>query len=94
MGLVTLITGVESFLEEEHQIDVTLVSEDAFSRRRSPFRTIDALADYILELSGAPAADVMEAADKQERWHTLARSTIDVHQEKGYRCSRNSWAGP
>ena len=60
MGLVTLITSVESILEEEHQIDVTLVSEDAFSRRRSPFRTIDALADYILELSGAPADDAME----------------------------------
>ncbi|MDE2807196.1 MAG: hypothetical protein OXN90_02145 [Gemmatimonadota bacterium] len=57
MGLVTLITSVESILEEEHQIDVTLVSEDAFSRQRSPFRTIDALADYILELSG----DAMEA---------------------------------
>ena len=61
MGLVTLITSVESILEEEHQIDVTLVSEDAFSRRRSPFRTIDALADYILELSGAPADDAVEA---------------------------------
>lgn len=61
MGLVTLITSVESILEEEHQIDVTLVSEDAFSRQRSPFRTIDALADYILELSGAPADDAMEA---------------------------------
>lgn len=61
MGLVTLITSVESILEEEHQIDVTLVSEDAFSRRRSPFRTIDALADYILELSGAPADDAMAA---------------------------------
>ena len=57
MGLVTLITSVESILEEEHQINVTLVSEDAFSRRRSPFRTIDVLADYILELSG----DAVEA---------------------------------
>ena len=61
MGLVALITDVESILEEEHQIDVTLVSEDAFSRRRSPFRTIDALADYILELSSAPADNAMEA---------------------------------
>ena len=61
MGLVTLITGVESILEEEHQVAVTLVSEDAFSRQRSPFRTIDALADYILELSGAPADDALEA---------------------------------
>ncbi len=62
MGLVTLITGVESVLEEEHGIEVTLVSEDAFSRRQSPFRTIDALADYILELAGAPANDAAREA--------------------------------
>lgn len=36
-------------------------------RRQVPYSTIDALADYILELSGAPAANGMEAADKQER---------------------------
>lgn len=53
MGLVTLITDVESVLEEEHNIEVTLVSEDAFSRRKSPFRTVEALADYILEISEA-----------------------------------------
>lgn len=55
MGLVTLITDVEAALEEECQLEVTLVSEDAFSRRHSPFRTVEALADYILEISGAPA---------------------------------------
>ena len=53
MGLVTLITDIESILEEEHGIEVTLVSEDAFSRRQSPFRSVDALADYILELTGS-----------------------------------------
>ena len=62
IGLVTFITGVESVLEEEHEMEVTLVSEDAFSRRQSPFRTIETLANYILELSGAPANDAGQEA--------------------------------
>ena len=62
IGLVTFITGVESVLEEEHEMEVTLVSEDAFSRRQSPFRTIETLANYILELSGAPANDAVQEA--------------------------------
>lgn len=53
MGLVTLITDVESVLEEDHGTEVTLVSEDAFSRRQSPFRSVEALADYVLEISGS-----------------------------------------
>jgi len=54
MGLVTLITDAESALEEEYGVGLTLVSEDAFSRRHSPFRTVEALTDYILELTGSP----------------------------------------
>lgn len=58
MGLVTLITDAESVLADEHGVEVTLVSEDAFSRRQSPFRTVEALADYVLELVGlAPGGD-------------------------------------
>ena len=53
MGLVILISDIESVLEEELGIEVTLVSEDAFSRRQSPFRSVDALANYILELTGS-----------------------------------------
>ena len=52
MGLVTLITDAELVLADEHGVEVTLVSEDAFSRRQSPFRTVEALADYVLELAG------------------------------------------
>ena len=62
IGLVTFITGVESVLEEEYEVEVTLVSEEAFSRRQSPFRTIDTLADYILELSGDATNDAVQEA--------------------------------
>ena len=60
IGLVSLITDIESVLEEDHGIEVTLVSEDAFSRRQSPFRTIETLAEYILELSGASVNDTAQ----------------------------------
>ena len=56
MALVSFIADVESTLAEDHGIVVTLVSEQALSRKRSPFRNVDALADYVVELSGAPAA--------------------------------------
>ena len=64
MGLVTLITDAESVLADEHGVEVTLVSEDAFSRRQSPFRTVEALADYVLELAGlAPGGDCEPGGD-------------------------------
>ncbi len=62
LRLVTFITDCESILEEEYEIHVTLVSEDAFSRRKSPFRTIEALADYIVELSAPPGDGAAHSA--------------------------------
>jgi hypothetical protein len=59
MGLVSFISDVESTLQEKYGVELTLVSEQALSRRNSPFRTIDALADYVLELAGVP--DSVEA---------------------------------
>lgn len=61
MGLVSLIADVESVLADSHNISVTLVSEEALSRKRSPFRSIDALADFILELNGAHVDAELEA---------------------------------
>ena len=49
MGLVNLIVDIESALSEKG-IEVTLTSEKAMSQRNSPFRTIQSLTDYILEL--------------------------------------------
>jgi len=55
LSLVSFIADVESTLAESHDLEVTLVSEHALSRHRSPFRTIETLADYVVELtSGRP----------------------------------------
>ncbi len=55
MGLVALITDIEATLAQNYGAELTLVSEKALSRKNSPFRTIETLADYVLELTGAPA---------------------------------------
>ncbi len=55
MALVSFIADVESTLMERFDLTVTLVSERALSRKKSPFRTVDALADYVLELAQAPS---------------------------------------
>jgi hypothetical protein len=53
MGLVSFIADVEGTLAESHNVSVTLVSEQALSRKRSPFRSVETLADYVMELVGA-----------------------------------------
>ncbi|MGQ0767059.1 MAG: hypothetical protein ACT4OZ_15530 [Gemmatimonadota bacterium] len=52
MGLVSFIADVESTLQEKYGLELTLVSEQALSRKKSPFRTIEALVEYVLELTG------------------------------------------
>ena len=48
MGLVNIIIDIESkFLDED--IEISLTSEKAMSRRNSPFRTVNTLTDYIVE---------------------------------------------
>ncbi len=54
LSLVSFIIGVELEIEEKYDMELTLVSEEALSRNESPFRTIDALSDYVLELVGVP----------------------------------------
>ncbi|MEN8121825.1 MAG: hypothetical protein ABFS35_15850 [Bacteroidota bacterium] len=49
IGLVNLIVDIESALAEK-DIEITLTSEDAMSRRKSPFRSVETLSDYIIEL--------------------------------------------
>lgn len=50
LGLVSLIVEVEQRLSDELGIDLILADERAMSQKRSPFRSIGALADYIYEL--------------------------------------------
>ncbi len=51
MALVTLVLDVEQRLEEQAGVTVTLMSEEALSRRSSPFRNVGCLVDYIVEIS-------------------------------------------
>lgn len=55
MALVSFIADVESTLQEKHNLTLTLVSERALSRKKSPFRSVDALAEYVVELVENPA---------------------------------------
>ena len=50
LGLVTLIVDLEQRLEEEYGVSLILVDEHAMSQRRSPFRTVQSLTDYICRL--------------------------------------------
>lgn len=50
IGLVNLIAAVEERIEDELDAALTLADERAMSQKRSPFRSIDSLADYICTL--------------------------------------------
>jgi len=50
MGLVALVVALEQAIEDEYGLTVSLADERALSERRSPFRTIGALAEYASRL--------------------------------------------
>ena len=47
-GLIFLITEIEEAVSRDLGVEITLVDEKAFARR-SPFRTVSALASYLQE---------------------------------------------
>ena len=47
LGLVTLLVKIEQNIEDEFDVSLTIADERAMSQKRSPFRTIGTLADYI-----------------------------------------------
>jgi hypothetical protein len=49
LGLVKLVITIEAIMAADGKL-VTLVSDNAMSRSKSPFKNTDALARYILEL--------------------------------------------
>lgn len=49
MELVQFIVEVESYLDENLDIEIQLASEKAMSRRTSPFISIDSLSNYIID---------------------------------------------
>ena len=49
LGLVTLLIDIEDSLAD-HGCHVSLMDEKAMSRKRSPFRSVESLAQYIADL--------------------------------------------
>jgi D-alanine--poly(phosphoribitol) ligase subunit 2 len=50
LGIVRFIILVEEKIEDETDLALTLANEKAMSRKNSPFKTLQTLADYIQEL--------------------------------------------
>jgi acyl carrier protein len=51
MGLVNVVMAAEQYISDELGDDIVLASEAAMSRRRSPYRSLRALAEYAVEVS-------------------------------------------
>jgi acyl carrier protein len=50
MGLVSLIVDVEQIIDQDFGITLILADERAMSQKHSPFRSVQSLADYIVQL--------------------------------------------
>lgn len=50
LALVTMVVDLEQRLEETFSITLTLADDRAMSQRNSPFRSIGALVDYLMQL--------------------------------------------
>lgn len=50
LALVSLISDLEAILSEELKIDITLADEKAMSQKNSPFKDVESLRNYILQL--------------------------------------------
>lgn len=49
VGLVTIVMEIEERLSEDFAVEVSLTSDKAMSRERSPLRTIGSIRDYVVE---------------------------------------------
>lgn len=47
---VSFVATLEEKLSDEFGKEITLVSEKAFSKKYSPFKNIDRITDYVIEL--------------------------------------------
>ena len=55
LSLVSLIVDVETALNVDHDLPVSLTDDRAMSREVSPYSDVQALKDYILELAAEHA---------------------------------------
>ncbi|MCB0340823.1 MAG: hypothetical protein H6626_10965 [Pseudobdellovibrionaceae bacterium] len=56
LGLVSLIVEIENLLSEKYDVSVSLADEKAMSQTKSPFKNVDSLSNYILQLINASAS--------------------------------------
>ena len=52
LSLVSLIVSIEEVVQDEFDRPVALADERAMSRKNSPYRTVGALTDFIVEMIG------------------------------------------
>lgn len=57
IGLVNVVMMAEAHLADLTGVDIVLASEAAMSRKRSPYRSLRALAEYAVEQSVQVAAE-------------------------------------
>ncbi len=50
LGLVSYLVALEEQINDTFDAELTLMSERAMSQERSPFRNLDSLVEYIVEL--------------------------------------------
>lgn len=50
LGLVSFIFELEAKIEEELDLGISIVTADAMSKSKSPFKIVDRLSQYIWEL--------------------------------------------
>lgn len=50
LALVHFVIGVEQRVNDTFGTEITLASEKAMAQRRSPFRNVDSLVDFVHEL--------------------------------------------
>lgn len=50
LGLVSLIVATEEKIVDSFDVEITIADAKAMSQKNSPFRSVNSLADYILEL--------------------------------------------
>ena len=51
LGFVSIIVDVESMLTSEYRLQASLADDRALARTQSPYATVAALRDYVLELA-------------------------------------------